>query len=667
MKKKKGFTLVEIIIVIGIIVIISGVFAVNMVKNLNKNKINEQENNISIIKTAADTFVSMNPERIERLYNGYGYVDIPIGELRDGGVLSEDLKDAITGETIPDDDYVRVKIDTGDIINITYPVSQQEVDTTKAWSLEAQELSIPYDESTSSQDWCSIDKNRKNLFAGLENGDAVYANDSHMYLVDNGNEGKKYTGDYFDINGVNLDVVSCNVNPKIAGTYSITYKFMDPDLKVEKSKSRVVYVKTDNKKDVVKFTAKVEPIEGEEKIVRGWNTRIVIEETYKDGKTTTPPYTIEVSDMDANDKLSAFGYSISDYSTSKVGNVTSIVKRITSNSDGTTPESKKVSFNVISDVYTVSFNANGGTVSPNSKNVFYKNAYGTLPTPSKTGYNFSGWYTASSGGTKVETNTIVNKLSNHTLYARWSPKSYTITFNPNGGSVYPTSKSVQFGSTYGSLPTPSRSGYTFLGWYTASTGGSKISSYTYLTNASNQTIYAHWESTQCTLYYNAMGGSIIGGSFKTVNCGNKIGSLSSASKSGYSFDGWFTSSSGGSQITSNRIMNNDLYGYAQWTYVPSGGGSTGGGSTDEEVHYEYEPVCTNTASCIANGYAGGGFCYNVNPYSTTDPCAIEGKKYGCGCCNDRDYKGNKIYWNDYGKCANYGTCDKNNPAYECTN
>ena len=73
-----------------------------------------------------------------------------------------------------------------------------------------------------------------------------------------------------------------------------------------------------------------------------------------------------------------------------------------------------------------------------------------------------------------------------------APKTFTVTFNANGGSVDTSSKSVTNGSTYGTLPTPKRSGYTFQGWFTAASGGSKITSSSTVNLSANQTLYAHW-------------------------------------------------------------------------------------------------------------------------------------------------------------------------------
>lgn len=71
-------------------------------------------------------------------------------------------------------------------------------------------------------------------------------------------------------------------------------------------------------------------------------------------------------------------------------------------------------------------------------------------------------------------------------------KSYTITFDANGGYVSITSKKVKEGSKYGELPTATRDYYTFEGWYTSKNGGNKVTSSTKISG--NQTLYAHWKS-----------------------------------------------------------------------------------------------------------------------------------------------------------------------------
>ena len=148
--------------------------------------------------------------------------------------------------------------------------------------------------------------------------------------------------------------------------------------------------------------------------------------------------------------------------------------------------------------YTVNFDPNGGTVTTKSKTVTYGETYGSLPTPTRTGYRFSGWYTAKTGGTKIASNTMVGNSAGSTLYAHWTPQKYTVTFDPNGGTVSTTSKTVTYGETYASprvLPEPTYPGHTFDGWYTTKTDGTRVTEDTVVTVTKDHTLYARWHLT----------------------------------------------------------------------------------------------------------------------------------------------------------------------------
>lgn len=231
------------------------------------------------------------------------------------------------------------------------------------------------------------------------------------------------------------------------------------------------------------------------------------------------------------------------------------------------------------ETYTVTFNANGGTVTQTSKTVTYNSTYGTLPTPSRIGYSFAGWYTSSSGGSQVTSSTTVTTASNHTLYAHWTANTYTVTFNANGGSVSPTTKTVTYDSTYGTLPTPSNGDYEFAGWYTKTEGGTEVTSSTKVTTSLNHTLYAHWSAKTCTVTFDPNGGTVVTKT-KTVAYNETYGTLPTPINLGYTFDGWYTSLSGGTQVTSSTTVttesNHTLY--AHWspksytvTFDPAGG------------------------------------------------------------------------------------------------
>ena len=81
------------------------------------------------------------------------------------------------------------------------------------------------------------------------------------------------------------------------------------------------------------------------------------------------------------------------------------------------------------------------------------------------------------------------------------PSSFTLYFNANGGSCNVSSVQTEEGEAYGTLPTPTRAGYSFEGWFTEPNGGSAVSSSTVM-GASDMTLYAHWKANSVTLFEN---------------------------------------------------------------------------------------------------------------------------------------------------------------------
>ncbi len=143
--------------------------------------------------------------------------------------------------------------------------------------------------------------------------------------------------------------------------------------------------------------------------------------------------------------------------------------------------------------YTLTLNAQGGSVTPTTQTVIFDSPYGNLPVPVKDGFVFAGWFTESEGGNKIETSTKVTAAANHTVYAHWAVITHTVTLNAQSGSVTPATFTVPQGGTYGTLPTPQRSGYVFGGWWTEPQGaGSKTTESTRVTATQNHTLYALW-------------------------------------------------------------------------------------------------------------------------------------------------------------------------------
>jgi uncharacterized repeat protein (TIGR02543 family) len=219
--------------------------------------------------------------------------------------------------------------------------------------------------------------------------------------------------------------------------------------------------------------------------------------------------------------------------------------------------------------WTVKFAGNGGKAGQKSKKVRYGKKYGTLPKATRTGYKFAGWYTNQTWSSRITKSTRVY-VKYKKLYARWTPRDYTIWFDANGGVTNTGSKRVTYGSLYGSLPSASWNGYTFKGWFTAVSGGVEETSSTVKRKTGNFTVYAQWQANSYTVTFNAGDGRVSPGG-KEIEYGGAYGALPTPERTGYIFNGWFMERSATSRVTPETMMrtagNHMLY--ASWTEIPS--------------------------------------------------------------------------------------------------
>ena len=218
--------------------------------------------------------------------------------------------------------------------------------------------------------------------------------------------------------------------------------------------------------------------------------------------------------------------------------------------------------------YYIKYNANGGTgTMANSTHVYGTPSALRANTFEKVGCKFIGWSVAADSTTIAYSNqgnvTRATSTANgvYNLYAVWEPQTYTLTFNPCGGTVNPTSISQQYGTPL-TLPTPNHSSYgynvfKFLGWYTASSGGEKVG-YTTMP-AVNQTLYAQWATlTPLSLQY-------------TAGCGSYYTSVSKPSSQSQLFTSLTLSASPASRISTSGVYYSTCgVASVQFTSVPSG-------------------------------------------------------------------------------------------------
>lgn len=148
--------------------------------------------------------------------------------------------------------------------------------------------------------------------------------------------------------------------------------------------------------------------------------------------------------------------------------------------------------------YYVSYNANNGSNAPsNQTKIQDLNLAISSLKPTRTGYTFKNWNTNPSGnGTTYQSSAIYSQNADITLYAQWTPNTYIVNFNANGGTLETSSKNVTYASVYGTLPTPTRTNYKFKGWFTQLDNGTQITADSIVSIVSPQTLYAQWEYTK---------------------------------------------------------------------------------------------------------------------------------------------------------------------------
>ena len=248
--------------------------------------------------------------------------------------------------------------------------------------------------------------------------------------------------------------------------------------------------------------------------------------------------------------------------------------------------------------YTVSFSANGGSGTM-AADTGISGSY-TLPACTFTAPSdkqFKGWATSASGA--VITDTSINVTENTTLYAIWEPippTTYTVSFNANGGSGTMAADTGISGSyTLPACTFTAPLGQQFKGWARSASGA--VITGTSITVTADTTLYAIWETipaTEYTITFNGNGGTPSAGTMSTA--GGKLTSLPTATRSGsYSFDGWYTAASGGTQITTAYVFSANTTVYAHWTY-------TGGGSGWYYTYFTIKATAGTNGSISPSGW-----------------------------------------------------------------
>ena len=264
-----------------------------------------------------------------------------------------------------------------------------------------------------------------------------------------------------------------------------------------------------------------------------------------------------------------------------------------------------------------------------SRLVTVNTAYGTLPSPTKAGYTFAGWWTTSDNSGIQITKDSICVTYNRTLYPHWTGNKYTVKFNANGGSGTMADQKFTYGTAQNLTANAfTRTGYKFTGWATSATG-SKIyndkQSVNNLTTTANGTfnLYARWDKIH-KITFNKNGGTggtselwfYVGGSkfYTNSTCTTELPNqkITCPTKNGYDFS-WYTNDDG-----SHVSFEND------GSYNPE---------NEQDDVFQYDQDFSFTASWSAktititlnkNGGSGGTdkiyFKYNTNTFYSDANC-----------------------------------------------
>ena len=252
------------------------------------------------------------------------------------------------------------------------------------------------------------------------------------------------------------------------------------------------------------------------------------------------------------------GYTFAGWNTKADGTGTSYAnKQSVSNLSATNGATVNLYAQWTAKTYAVTLDWQDGSSGTPSVTATYGAAMPTATMPTRTGYTFGGYYTIKNGGGVKYYNADGSSVkewdidsSNPVLYANWTPVTYTVTLDRQGGSGGDSSAIVTYDAVMPQVKVPERAGYDFAGYYTAVNGdGTQY----YASNGTSArkwdmtaatTLYAKWTAKKYSVTLDRQNGS--GGSSSVVaTYGSAMPTATMPTRTGYTFGGYFTATNGG--------------------------------------------------------------------------------------------------------------------------
>ena len=215
----------------------------------------------------------------------------------------------------------------------------------------------------------------------------------------------------------------------------------------------------------------------------------------------------------------------------------------------------------VTEEYTVTFNAYGGSPTPDEQHV-KSGEKAVLPVaPTLKGYTFAFWYLGEDeqNATAYDFNTPVTE--NITLTAKWNINKYTVTFDSYGGTPVPPAQEVEYGLTATKPDDPTLKGYTFAFWYLGD-DEQNATAYDFNTPVTeNITLTAKWNINKYTVTFNSYGGTPVPPAQEVEYGLTATEPATAPTKTGYTFDGWYL---GDEKYDFSDAVEQNITLYANW-------------------------------------------------------------------------------------------------------
>ena len=240
--------------------------------------------------------------------------------------------------------------------------------------------------------------------------------------------------------------------------------------------------------------------------------------------------------------------------------------------------------------YQVTFNTDGGSSVP-PQTVRHDECAERPADPTKEWYEFQDWYSDAKLTTIYNFDTPVKQ--DLTLYAKWTPISCVVNFIVNGGTDVP-STTAPYNTKISAPDQPTKTHYTFGGWYKDVACTQQWDFANDVVKSNPLLLYAKWNPLSYTVKFDTQGADSPTPTDQTVEYKNKVQEPTKPTKSGYHFDGWWTTptaDAGTEWFFDTSVVEDNMTLYAKWNLTPTyvvTFNSNGGSKVDDQHVIEGE-------------------------------------------------------------------------------